>query len=75
MGNFSTKSLMISKEASAPFNNGIFASIAKKNVGQEQIFDMIVKANKKSFTDDFLGQLNAKSTRYKINSFRGSKEN
>ncbi len=49
----------LTKMGNKAFNNGIFASIAKKNVGQEQIFDMIVKANKKSFTDDFLGQLNA----------------
>jgi len=51
----------LTKMGNKAFNNGIFASIAKKNVGQEQIFDMIVKANKKSFTDDFLGQLNAKT--------------
>lgn len=51
----------LTKMGSKSFNQGIFASIAKKNVGQEKIFDMILKANQKSVTDDFLGQLNAKT--------------
>ena len=49
----------LTKMGNTSFNQGIFAAIAKKNVGQEKIFDMIVKANQKSVTDDFLGQLNA----------------
>lgn len=37
----------LTKLGSRSFNNGIFANIAKKQVGQEKIFDMIVKANQK----------------------------
>ena len=51
----------LTKLGSRSFNNGIFAGIAKKQVGQEKIFDMIVKANQKSYTDDFLAQINAKT--------------
>jgi len=49
----------LTKMGSRSFNNGIFAGIAKKEVGQEKIFDMILKANQKSYTDDFLKQLDA----------------
>jgi len=52
----------LTKLGSRSFNNGIFAGIAKKQVGQEKIFDMIVKANQKSYTDDFLAQINAKTS-------------
>jgi len=51
----------LTKLGSRSFNNGVFAGIAKKQVGQEKIFDMIVKANQKSYTDDFLAQINAKT--------------
>jgi len=51
----------LTKLGNKSFNNGIFAGIAKKQVGQEKIFDMIVKANQKSYTDDFLAQINAKT--------------
>ena len=49
----------LTKMGSKSFNQGIFSAIAKKNVGQEKIFDMILKANQKSVTDDFLKQLDA----------------
>ena len=49
----------LTKLGNRAFNNGIFAGIAKKQVGQEKIFDMIVKANQKSYTDDFFAQINA----------------
>jgi|TARA_X000001388_G_C2232373_1_gene123716 hypothetical protein len=49
----------LTKMGSKSFNQGIFSSIAKKNVGQEKIFDMILKANQKSVTDDFLRQIDA----------------
>jgi len=52
----------LTKLGSRSFNNGVFAGIAKKQVGQEKIFDMIVKANQKSYTDDFLAQINAKTS-------------
>ena len=51
----------LTKLGSRSFNSGVFAGIAKKQVGQEKIFDMIVKANQKSYTDDFLAQINAKT--------------
>ena len=49
----------LTKMGSKSFNQGIFSAIAKKNVGQEKIFDMILKANQKSVTDDFLKQIDA----------------
>ena len=52
----------LTKMGSKSFNQGIFSAIAKKNVGQEKIFDMILKANQKSVTDDFLKQLDATTT-------------
>ena len=49
----------LTKMGSKSFNQGIFAGISKKQVGQEKIFDMILKANQQSYTDDFLKQLDA----------------
>jgi hypothetical protein len=43
------------------FNKSLFGSIAKKDIGQEKIYQTIVRANQKSVTDKFLSQLNAKT--------------